>query len=56
LGPALREGYWTPESYEDPGESIINPSVPSSGNSGAVLIFDEEPFEGESLNYTYIGV
>ena len=56
LGPALREGYWTPESYEDPGESIINPSVPLKGNSGAVLIFDEEPFEGEPLNYTYIGV
>ena len=56
LGPALREGYWTPESYEDPGESIINPSVPLSGNSGAVLIFDEEPFEGEPLNYTYVGV
>ena len=56
LGPALREGYWTPESYEDPGESIINPSVPLNGNSGAVLIFDEEPFEGEPLNYTYIGV
>ena len=56
LGPALREGYWTPESYEDPGESVINPSIPLIGNSGAVLIFDEEPFDGEPLNYTYIGV
>jgi hypothetical protein len=22
LGPALREGYWTPESYEDPGQKM----------------------------------
>jgi hypothetical protein len=22
LGPALREGYWTPNSYEDPGEKV----------------------------------
>jgi hypothetical protein len=23
LGPALREGYWTPDTYEDHGESKI---------------------------------
>ena len=22
LGPALREGYWTPDNYEDPGERL----------------------------------
>jgi hypothetical protein len=22
MGPALREGYWTPDTYEDPGQKI----------------------------------
>ena len=28
LGPALREGYWTPDTYEDPGESKIVDVIP----------------------------
>lgn len=50
LGPALREGYWTPDSYEDPGEKIeaivsdISETIPSSG---AGLIFDNVLFDGE---------
>ena len=56
LGPALREGYWTPDtSYEDQGESKIVEDIPKQDNSftGAVFKFDDEPFEGEKLNYYY---
>jgi hypothetical protein len=56
LGPALREGYWTPEdTYEDQGESKINEDIPRENNrfTGAVFKFDEEAFEGENLNYYY---
>ena len=56
LGPALREGYWTPDtSYEDQGESKIVEDIPKQDNSftGAVFKFDNEPFEGEKLNYYY---
>ena len=57
LGPALREGYWTPEAYEDPGESRIVENIPrNDSNSGVVLKFDDEPFEGEELNYYYASI
>ena len=56
LGPALREGYWTPDAYEDPGESKIVESIPRSDNGGVVLKFDSEPFEGEELNYYYASI
>lgn len=57
LGPALREGYWTPDSYEDPGEGvkeILEISQASEWNqSGPVLVFDNEPFDGEETGYYY---
>lgn len=55
LGPALREGYWTPDTYEDPGESKIVESIQRSNNveNGVTLKFDTIPFEGEHLNYYY---
>lgn len=56
LGPALREGYWTPDTYEDPGESKIVESISRNDNSGVVLKFDSEPFEGEELNYYYASI
>lgn len=58
LGPALREGYWTPDSYEDPGQArkAELAMVPTAAQSGAVLTFDNVAFEGEELNYYYANV
>ena len=56
LGPALREGYWTPDAYEDPGESKIVESISRSDNGEVVLKFDSESFEGEELNYYYASI
>ena len=55
LGPALREGYWTPDTYEDHGESKTVEQIPRNNDqfTGAVFKFDETPFEGENLNYYY---
>ena len=56
LGPALREGYWQPEIYEDPGEGH-NVLIPLEKRSEIIdnvsFIYDEEPFEEEPLNYYY---
>lgn len=50
LGPALREGYWTPsDSYEDQSQ-LISMEVSAKSNG---IIFDEELFEEELLNYYY---
>lgn len=58
LGPALREGYWTPDSYEDPGQArkadLV--MVPTAAQTGAVLTFDDTAFEGEELNYYYANI
>lgn len=58
LGPALREGYWTPDSYEDPGQArkaeLV--MVPTAAQTGAVLTFDDTAFEGEQLNYYYANI
>lgn len=58
LGPALREGYWTPDSYEDPGQArkAELAMVPTAEQTGAVLTFDNTAFEGEELNYYYANV
>lgn len=57
LGPALREGYWTPDTYEDPGESKIIDVIPRTEQSaGPCLIFDKEPFEGETSNFYYASI
>lgn len=57
LGPALREGYWTPDSYEDPGQSNKSDvrAITSSSweQSGAKLVFDYKDFEGEEVGYYY---
>lgn len=53
MGPALQEGYWQPDAYEDPGETI-------NGEIGTVAkvsrIFDEVPFEGETVPYYYASI
>ena len=58
LGPALREGYWTPDNYEDPGQArkaeLV--MVPTAAQTGAVLTFDNTAFEGEELNYYYANI
>lgn len=58
LGPALREGYWTPESYEDPGEArkAVLKAQLNQDKTGAILTFDTEPFENEETNYYYSSV
>lgn len=51
LGPALREGYWNPDtSYEDPGNRKIL-LVNQDKENG--LFFDEVPFEGEPESFYY---
>ena len=51
MGPALREGYWTPDSYEDIGTNV---SGNTSANSAQVnFVWDEQPFISEQLNYYY---
>lgn len=57
MGPALREGYWTPETYDDYGQkvekfdlsgfSVKEPTV------GAELIFDSNYFDEEETGYYY---
>ena len=60
LGPALREGYWTPESYEDPGQGVekfnLHGFSIKTPSDGAELIYDSEPFDGEELGYYYDSV
>lgn len=55
LGPALREGYWTPDSYEDPGEklevNLTGPFKESYTTSGAQLIYDNQYFSSEEKGY-----
>ena len=56
MGPALREGYWTADDYQDPRENFITKltyyngsgSVPiNSEPNGSCFIFDAIPFENE---------
>lgn len=55
LGPALREGYWTPDNYEDPGErleaNLAGPFKESYIASGAQLIYDNQYFSSEEKGY-----
>ena len=61
MGPALREGYWTADDYQDPRENFITKltyyndsgSVPiNSEPNGSCFIFDAIPFENEQLAWT----
>lgn len=56
LGPALREGYWQPESYEDPGEGHNVAIMKDKRNEtvdNTTIIFDEVLFEEEQKEYYY---
>lgn len=56
LGPAVREGYWQAEDYEDPGQGI-NTVFSRENNhpeTNTYYIFDDELFEDEQKNYYVI--
>lgn len=56
LGPALREGYWQPESYEDPGEGHNIAIMKDKRNDtvdNTTIIFDEVLFKEEQKEYYY---
>lgn len=59
LGPALREGYWTPDSYEDRGKSYT--ADVKGGPTGSInsevtgFYYDFTPFDNEQLAYYYVG-
>lgn len=61
MGPALREGYWTPEDYQDPRENFTENIAYSTSSSRVPItgepvrncfIFDAIPFENEQLAWT----
>lgn len=60
LGPALREGYWQPETYEDPGEGhndlYSNNIKENNENKYKKILFDKELFKEEQLEYYYASV
>lgn len=57
MGPALREGYWTPDTYEDPGQKVekfdLSGFTVKAPTAGAELIFDSEYFDDEETGYYY---
>lgn len=60
LGPALREGYWQAETYEDPGEGhndlYSNIVEENSQDKYKELLFDDVLFQEEQLEYYYASV
>lgn len=55
MGPALREGYWQPDNYEDPGQGynvVLSRQNPKE-ESDTSFIFDEVLFEEEEKGYYY---
>lgn len=54
MGPALREGHWSADEYEDIGrktETTIKAGIDPV--DGVSLVFDAELFEGEEKGYYY---
>ena len=66
MGPALREGHWKPETYNNYGSKYYEKitlnsdnaitTVPKDGSNLMQLIWDEKPFDGEQLGYWEEGV
>ena len=59
LGPALREGYWAPTSYEDPGESREENLKITNGlqeAEPASMFFDTELLETEEKGWYQEGI
>lgn len=57
MGPALREGYWQPEDYQDYGDKFTAQfnldirTLPALSDAGAQFYWDDEPFDDEQLSY-----
>lgn len=49
LGGALREGYWTPDTYDDVGS--LTKMATRNGSNG--FLWDTEPFDEETISYYY---
>lgn len=61
MGPALREGYWTADDYQDPRENFTTKLTYSTTSSRTPInsepivdcfMFDAIPFENEPLAWT----
>ena len=48
MGGALREGFWTPDSYDDVGQL-----VKQVAHNGDAFLWDTNPFDGEIIPYYY---
>lgn len=56
LGPALREGHWTPSDYDDVGltcEANVAVAAELPAGKAEALFFDSELFEEEEKGYYY---
>lgn len=61
MGPALREGTWTPENYDNYGAHRaasfnFNAQVEEQGDGCISLLWDDEPFDSENLGYEEVGL
>ena len=61
MGPALREGTWTPENYDNYGAHRaasfnFNTQVEEQGDGCISLLWDDEPFDNENLGYTELSI
>ena len=62
MGPALREGYWQPEDYNDYGDrhiiskTISNSDITADSGTDAIVAWDNEPFDDEETLYYEIGI
>jgi len=58
MGPALREGNWRPDDYQDYGDkySKLIEITPSTISDNSFFIWDTTSFEGEPLGYYEEGV
>ena len=55
MGPALREGYWQPDDYEDPGQgrNVLVSYLEPKEDEDVSFIFDEVLFEEEEKGFYY---
>ena len=62
MGPALREGYWQPEDYNDYGDhqnysgTIAEEGIIEDSGSSAIIAWDETLFDGEDKLYYETGI
>jgi len=62
MGPALREGYWQPEDYNDYGNHLEYTSTITANNitadsgKSAIIAWDSKAFDDEPTLYYEMGV